>query len=223
MGALDINSPWCYYVKYFTMKHKVPEKTIQRLFLYYRQLYFLGQQGVRRISSQDFAKFLSIKDSQLRKDLSYFGKFGKKGAGYDVLVLHGEIAKILNIEKVKNVCVVGMGNLGSALAAYKGFDLLNFKIVAVFDIAEQKVGHKIRGHMCCHIKELPRLVKEKQIKIAIITTPAAASQEVARLLENSGIKAILNFAPSKLSISPKVKVKNLDMAIELKTLSFFCN
>lgn len=209
-------------VKHFTMKRKtIPEKTIERLLSYYRALFFLLKQGSKDISSKSFADLLEVKDSQIRKDLSFFGRFGRKGAGYDVLELRDRIAQILGIEQEKKVCIVGMGNLGTALAAYKGFDALGFKIIAVFDNSETKIGKKVRGFTCQDIKGMKQVIKDNGIKIAILTVPADTAQETARKLEDGGIKAILNFAPVKLSLSPLVKVRNIDMAMELKTLSFF--
>lgn len=204
------------------MKRKtIPEKTIQRLLSYYRSLFFLLQQGSKNISSKSFADLLETKDSQVRKDLSFFGRFGRKGAGYDVLELRDKLASILKIEQEKKVCIVGMGNLGAALAAYKGFDTLGFKIVAIFDNSGFKIGKKIKGFLCQDIKEMKQVVKENGIKVAILTVTADNAQETARKLEDSGIKAILNFAPVRLSLSPFVKVRNIDLAMELKTLSFF--
>ncbi len=203
------------------MRKGIPEKTVQRLLLYYRYLFFLLQQGAKNISSKSLADLLEIKDSQVRKDLSYFGQLGKRGSGYDVLALRDKLAEILGIDKEIHVCVVGMGNLGSALAAYKGFEALGFKIVAVFDKSKQKIGHKIRGQSCYDINNLAKIIEENQIKIAILTVPAEAAQETAINLERSGIKAILNFTPVKLSLSKKIKISNVDLASELKTLSFF--
>ena len=164
---------------------------------------------------------METRASQVRKDLSYFGRLGKRGAGYDVLALRNKIAEILEIGKEIKAGVIGMGSLGSALTAYKGFEALGFKISAVFDISKKKVGHKIRGHLCHDIKNLAKVVKENDIKIAILTVPAETAQETALLLENSGIKAILNFTPVKLSLARRTKVSNVDLAQELKTLSFF--
>jgi len=203
------------------MKKHIPEKTIQRLLLYYRYLYFLLQQGAKDISSKSLADLLEIRASQVRKDLSYFGKLGRRGAGYDVLALRDKIAEILGIEKEMNACIVGMGNLGTALAAYKGFEALGFKIVAVFDTFNNKIGHKIRGHYCYDIKQLPQIIQEHNVRIAIVTVPAEAAQETALKLVNCGIKGILNFTPVKLTLPKRIKVSNIDLAMELKTLSFF--
>ena len=189
--------------------------------LYYRYLYFLLQQGARDISSKSLADMLEIRDSQVRKDLSYFGHLGKRGAGYDVLKLRDKIAEILGIEKEIKACVVGMGNLGSALSSYKGFEALGFKIAAVFDNSKKKAGHKIRGHLCHDSKNLDRIIQDNNIKIALLTVPAEAAQEIALCLEKAGVKAILNFTPVKLSLAKTTKVSNVDLAQELKTLSFF--
>ncbi|MBU1026698.1 MAG: redox-sensing transcriptional repressor Rex [Candidatus Margulisbacteria bacterium] len=203
------------------MRKGIPEKTVQRLLLYYRYLFFLLQQGAKNISSKSLADLLEIKDSQVRKDLSYFGQLGKRGSGYDVLALRDKIANILGIDKETNVCIVGMGNLGSALAAYKGFLALGFRIIAVFDNSKQKFGHKIKGYQCYDINQISKIIEENDIKIAILTVPAEAAQETAIKLEKAGIKAILNFTPVKLSLSKRTKISNVDLALELKTLSFF--
>lgn len=203
------------------MRKHFPERTIQRLLLYYRYLNFMLQQGTKMISSRGLADLLEIMDSQVRKDLSYFGKLGKRGAGYDILELRNKIAEILGIKSKKNICIVGMGNLGSALSAYKGFEELGFNISLVFDVSEQKVGHKIKGQICSNYSDLLKLIKENSIKIAILTVPANSAQETALALEKSGIKAILNFTPVKLTLSKAVKIRNVDLALELKTLSFF--
>jgi redox-sensing transcriptional repressor len=203
------------------MKRNIPEKTIQRLLLYYRYLNFLLQQGTKNISSKSLADLMEIRDSQVRKDLSYFGRLGKRGSGYDVFDLRDKIADILGIAGESKVCIVGMGSLGSALASYKGFGALGFKIVAVFDNSKQKVGRKIRGHICHNITDLHKIVPRQNIDIAILTVPAEAANETAIKLEQSGIKAILNFTPVKLSLSKKIKTSNVDLAMELKTLSFF--
>jgi redox-sensing transcriptional repressor len=164
---------------------------------------------------------LEIKASQVRKDLSYFGQLGKRGSGYDVLALRDKIAQILEIGRVIKACVVGMGNLGTALAAYKGFAALGIKLVAVFDNSPQKVGRKIRGFTCLDINQLDKEIKAHDIKLAILAVPSDSAQETAAKLEKSHIRAILNFTPVKLSLSRAVKVRSVDLATELKTLSFF--
>lgn len=203
------------------MRRSIPEKTVQRLLLYYRYLNFLLQQGTKILSSKSLADLMGIKDSQVRKDLSYFGRLGKRGSGYDVIELRDKITDILGIAGESKVCIVGMGSLGSALAAYKGFGALGFKIISVFDNSKQKIGRRIRGHICCDVNDLKKVISRNDIDIAILTVPAEAAHETAVKLEQSGIKAILNFTPVKLSLSKKVKISNVDLAMELKTLSFF--
>ncbi len=202
------------------MKKTLPEKTIQRLLLYYRYLYFISKQGTKDIYSKSLADLLEIRASQVRKDLSYLGKMGIRGAGYDVLELRHKIAEILGIEKEIKVCIVGMGNLGSALAAYRGLEALKFKIDAIFDNSKRKIGRKIKGLYCHDIKNLRQVIQEKNIELVILTVPAEGAQDIARTLQNCGIKSILNFAPVKLSLPRKIKVKNIDLALELKTLSY---
>ena len=203
------------------MRRNIPEKTIQRLLIYYRYLNFLLQQGSRDISSKSLADMLEIKGSQVRKDLSYFGKMGTRGSGYDIIYLRDKIAEILEINKEIRACVAGMGNLGSALAAYRGFSALGIKIIAVFDNSPQKVGRKVKGIPSLDISQLEKEIKANDIKLAILAVPSESAQETASKLEKSGIKAILNFTPVKLSLSKSVKVRNVDLATELKTLSFF--
>lgn len=199
----------------------VPEKTIGRLSLYYRYLYFLSQHGTATISSKSFAGLLGVKPSQVRKDLSYFGEFGKSGTGYNVTELKKAIARILGLEQGRKVAIVGMGNLGMALASYKGFEVLGFKIVAIFDNSPHKIGKKYRGKICQPLEALPKVSKSEKIEMAILTVPQEAAQEVAAMVTSAGIKAILNFAPVHLNVPKNVRVNNVDLATELKSLSFF--
>ncbi|MDI6731384.1 MAG: redox-sensing transcriptional repressor Rex [Candidatus Margulisbacteria bacterium] len=200
---------------------KIPEKTVRRLSLYYRCLYFLSQQGAYNLSSKSLADLLELEPAQVRKDLSYFGQFGKKGKGYDVLELKNEIAKILGLEKGRKVAIIGIGNLGNALLSFKGFEVLGFQVVAIFDNSPNKIGKKYHGKICQDISAFPAIVRREKIDIAILTVPTESAQEVARLVSNSGIKAILNFAPAHLNVPKGVAVSNIDLAVELKSLSYF--
>ncbi|MFA6430970.1 MAG: redox-sensing transcriptional repressor Rex [Candidatus Margulisiibacteriota bacterium] len=200
---------------------KIPEKTINRLSVYYRYLYFLSQQGTDSLSSKNLADLVGSNPSQVRKDLSYFGGFGKTGKGYSVLDLKSQIARILGLEKGRKVAIIGMGNLGSALAGYKGFEVLGFKITAVFDNNPQKIGKKYKGKICQDIAEFPSAVKNDGIEMVILTVPSEVAQDIARIIVNAGIKAILNFAPVHLNVPKEVKVSEIDLASELKSLSFF--
>lgn len=200
---------------------KIPDATIKRLSLYYRILRPLAVQGTRGISSKNLASLLSINPAQVRKDLSYFGTFGKPGAGYTVSGLVSKIAEILGISKERKVIIIGAGNLGTALAAYRGFNVFGFNICALFDIDPNKVGKKIKGIPCFNINALSRFVQKEKIEMAVISVPAESAQGVAELVVRSGIKAILNFAPVRLNVPGGVKVNNVDLALELKSLSYF--
>lgn len=200
---------------------KIPDATIKRLSLYYRILQPLAVQGTPQISSKNLASLLSINPAQVRKDLAYFGSFGKPGAGYNVSRLANKIAEILGISKERKVIIVGAGNLGTALAAYRGFKVFGFNICTLFDIDPNKVGKKIKGIPCLHINELGRLVQEEGIEMAVIAVPQESAQRVAEIVVKSGIKAILNFAPVRLNVPNNVKVNNVDLALELKSLSYF--
>lgn len=203
------------------MRKNIPEKTVQRLLVYYRYLLYLLQQGVKDLSSRSLADLLEIRDSQVRKDLSHLGSLGKRGSGYDILTLRDKLAEVLEIKREIKACVVGMGNLGAALAAYRGFEALGIRIVALFDNSPQKVGKKFRGSLCFDINDLAATIRSQGISLAILAVPADSAQETAMKLDKYGISAILNFTPVKLSLSKRVKVRNVDLATELKTLSFF--
>jgi len=199
----------------------VSENTINRMSIYYRLLTYLARQGTRTISSKSLANVLGIKDSQVRKDLSYFGKFGVRGAGYDVIELSRKILAILGLEKGRKVAIIGMGNLGSALAAFRGFSDFGFDIRAVFDNNPNKIGRTIRGHLCHSMEDLRKFVKSESIEMIILTVPTEQAQETASRAVETGIKAILNFAPVRLNVPAKVRVNNVDLALELKKLSYF--
>lgn len=199
----------------------ISEATIKRLSLYYRILNPLSVQGSQEISSKNLAGLLSLNPAQVRKDLSYFGTFGKRGAGYNVSLLVAEIAKILGISEERRVVIVGAGNLGSALAAYRGFNVFGFKICALFDGDANKIGKKIKGILCHNIKDFINFVRTEKVEMAVIAVPSEFAQETAGLVVKSGIKAILNFAPVRLNVPNSVKVDNVDLALELKSLSYF--
>ncbi len=200
---------------------QVSDKTINRLSLYYRHLYYLAQQGVFTISSRSLADLVALKPDQVRKDLSYFGSFGKTGTGYNVAELKSAIAKILGLEQGRKVAIVGMGNLGQALVGYKGFEVLGLKIAAIFDNSPNKIGKKYRGRVCLDINDFPKIGKELGLEMVIITVPAEVVQAVTKLVVGAGIKGILNFAPVHLSAPKNVRVNNVDLAAELKSLSFW--
>ncbi|MEJ5257829.1 MAG: redox-sensing transcriptional repressor Rex [Fervidobacterium sp.] len=197
---------------------KIPKPTVKRLGLYYRCLSRYKEEGVNFVSSQDIAERLNIKPSQVRKDLSYFGNFGKRGLGYSVNKLLGEIAFIIGVNKEWNVAIIGAGNLGSALANYPGLLKHKFNVVAIFDNDREKVGKKIGGITVTHISDLKEMVQEKNIEIAVIAVPESAAQYVAEQVEDSGVKGIVNFSPIKLRVN--IPVEDVDITLSFETLAY---
>ena len=197
---------------------KIPKPTVKRLGLYYRCLLRFKDEGVNFVSSQDIAHRLNIKPSQVRKDLSYFGEFGKRGLGYNVKKLSAEIAHIIGINKEWNVAIIGAGNLGSALANYPGLLKHKFKVVALFDNDREKVGKKISGITVFHMSDLKKLVEELGIEIAVVAVPESAAQMVAEQIEEAGIKGIVNFSPVKLRTN--IPVEDVDITLSFETLAY---
>jgi redox-sensing transcriptional repressor len=200
----------------------ISELTINRLSIYLRCLQQLEQQAVVTISSQELADRYHLNSAQIRKDLAYFGEFGVRGVGYNVARLREHLVNILGLDQERRVLVVGAGNLGSALSHYSGFNTGGFRIVAIVDSDIHKVGKKVPGGLTVEsVDDLPQLVKDRGIHIAIITVPAASAQRVYDELVAAGVQAVLNFAPAQLKGHPEVKLKNVDLKINLELLSFF--
>lgn len=172
------------------------------------------------VSSYELAELAGGNAAQLRKDLSYFGEFGTRGVGYDVNHLLYQISKFLGLTRERSVAIVGMGKLGPALLAYRGFREKGFKVVSVFDNDVRKIGKKIDSLEIQDVDFLEREVKDKNIDIGIITTPALAAQHIANKLVAAGIKAVLNFAPVTIVVPPEVILRQVDLAVELQILSF---
>ncbi len=200
---------------------KIPETTISRLFIYLREILKLSDIGIRVVSSSELGDRLNLSDTQVRKDFSYFGQFGTSGSGYNINELKIVLEMILGKDKTWNVCVIGVGHLGSALLSYPGFKEQGLNIVAAFDANAKKIG-KEKNHLKIQpIEELLKVVKQKDLAIGIITIPGNHAQKVADSLVAAGIKCIMNFAPVSLSVPEDVKVKNVDLSRELETLSYF--
>ncbi|MEN3042170.1 MAG: redox-sensing transcriptional repressor Rex [Fervidobacterium sp.] len=197
---------------------KIPKPTVRRLGLYYRCLLRFKDEGVNFVSSQDIAHRLNIKPSQVRKDLSYFGEFGKRGLGYNVKKLVSEIAHIIGVNKEWNVAIIGAGNLGSALANYPGLAKHKFRVVAIFDNDNEKVGKKIGGITVSHINELKKIAEDLNIEIAVVAVPENSAQIVAEQIESVGIKGIVNFSPVKLR--SKLPVEDVDITLSFETLAY---
>lgn len=201
---------------------KIPDTSVRRFSLYFRQLAGLEKSGIISISSSGLSQRLGFSDAQIRRDLSYLGQYGRTGIGYNVSKLKKAIAKILGLDsRIWNVALVGAGNLGSALLAYKGFKEQGFFIKVIFDSNPHKIGRIVKGIKIESLNQISRLIKEKDVTIGIIAVPAEATQEVADLLSKSGIKGILNFAPVRVSVSPRIILRNVDLSMELENISYF--
>jgi len=199
----------------------IPRKTIYRLSIYLRCLARLRENGIGTVSSEALARAAGVKPTQLRKDLAYFGTFGTRGLGYDVADLSKRIADELGTSRLQPVILVGAGHLGLALLSYRGFGKEGFEIVAAFDADPRRQRDKKVRQPILGMNKLPDFVHQNGTRMAILTVPAAAAQEVANQLVAAGITGILNFAPIPLSVPEEVMVNNVNLAIELENLSYF--
>jgi redox-sensing transcriptional repressor len=200
---------------------KVPEATIKRLSIYMRVLKELEKKGVEVISSAELADICGVNAAQIRKDLTYFGEFGIRGVGYYVKELHFDIRKVLGLNQRRNVALVGVGNLGRALASYRNFTEHGYNFVAAFDTDPGKIGEVLPcGLRVLSMDELPRVAQECAIEIAIITTPAEVAQSVTDRIAAAGIKGILNFAPTQIQAGGEIKVKKVDLTTEFDNLVY---
>jgi redox-sensing transcriptional repressor len=200
---------------------EIPRKTIYRLSLYLRCLARLRENRLQTVSSEALAKVAGVKPTQLRKDLTHLGQFGKRGLGYDVAELSRMISEELGTSRLQPVILIGVGHMGLALLSYRGFEKEGFEIVAAFDIDPTRRREKQVTQPILSMQELPGFAREKKIKMAIVTVPAEVAQEVTNLLVSCGITGILNFAPLVLHVPEPVMVNNVNLAIELENLSYF--
>jgi len=202
------------------LTRKISESTIHRLSIYYRALVALERDNYTTISSKELAKREKLTPAQVRKDLSFFGSFGTRGLGYPVAELKNKIAEILGLTRLWNVALIGVGNIGSALAQYKEFAKQGFNIKLVFDNDQRKIGSNHKGIIVSDIKDFKRLVQSEKVDIVIIAVPAQAAQAICDEVVSAGIKAILNFAPINLKVPDDVILRNQNMCIELEHLAF---
>lgn len=200
---------------------KISEAVIRRLPVYLRYLQYLREMNITTVSSHELGQNLDMNPAQIRKDLAYFGEFGRKGIGYDVQYLIEKIKQILKLDRRLNVALVGAGNLGTALSNYRRFTNEKLKIVGIFDKFSEKIGKKIGPLQVQPLDKLPEMVEELDIKIGIITVPASEAQSVADLMIRAGIKGILNFAPVILKVPPNIPVRNADVTTELESLAYY--
>jgi redox-sensing transcriptional repressor len=202
---------------------RVPDATVARLAIYLRVLGSLNERGITTVSSEELAAVAGVNSAKLRKDLSFLGSYGIRGVGYHVATLTEEIARTLGITVHRSVALIGVGNLGQALAGYAGFASRGFRIAALVDAAPERIGTRIRGLIVRSIADLETIVAEEEITIAVLATPASAAQDVCDRLVSAGVTSILNFAPVVLSVPEHVDVRKVDLAAELQILSFHEN
>ncbi len=198
----------------------IPEAAVARLAVYLRVLSGMQEQGIVALSSEELAAATGVNAAKLRKDLSYIGSYGTRGVGYEVEVLIGHIERILGLTRRHSVAVVGIGNLGHALANYGGFPSRGFPVTALFDVDPDLVGVPVGGLPVNHIDEIVRVCSEREVSIGVIATPPAAAQAVCDRLVEGGVECILNFAPVVLQVPDTVEVRKVDLAVELQILSF---
>jgi redox-sensing transcriptional repressor len=198
----------------------IPEAAVARLAVYLRVLSDLTDQGVSTVSSEELAAAAGVNSAKLRKDLSYIGSYGTRGVGYEVAVLIGQIERTLGLTRQHSVAVVGIGNLGHALANYGGFPIRGFPVAALFDVDSDLVGVPVGGIPVSHIDDIVPVCNERDITIGVIATPAKGAQEVCDRLVAGGVACILNFAPVVLQVPEEVEVRKVDLAVEMQILSF---
>ena len=200
---------------------EIPEIVIKRLPLYLRTLDLLAEQGQGVTSSQELGERLGISSTQIRKDLSYFGEFGKQGTGYDVRYLQDQLRQILHVNRLWKVALIGAGNLGHAILHYSSFEQRGFSIVAVFDKDNQKIGRQIKGLCVLDVVTLREVIRQLGIQIAIIAVPADEAQQVADALVAAGVKALLNYASITLHLPADVRINHLDPLIGLQSMTYY--
>ncbi len=203
--------------------NKVSVTVIRRLPKYYRYLGELLKKGINRVSSQELSDMTGFTASQIRQDLNNFGGFGQQGYGYNVEELHTQLGKILGLDKIYKTVIAGAGNLGQAVANYKGFEDAGFKILSLFDKNPKLIGLKIRDLEIRDVDELGDFIVKNNVEIGIITTPKESAQEIADVYMKSGIKGIWNFAPADLRVYEDVVIENVHLNESLFTLSYFLN
>ncbi|MBI2917586.1 MAG: redox-sensing transcriptional repressor Rex [Chloroflexi bacterium] len=203
------------------MRLAIPEVVVLRLPEYLRALEQLAGEGVYLVSSQELGEKLQVTPAQIRKDLSYFGHFGKQGKGYDVKRLIGELRRILGLDRDWRLAVVGVGNLGRALLRYGGFSQQGFKIVAAFDTNPKVTGKKVGPVVVQDVAEMPKVVKSEGVHIGVVSVPASAAQEAVDRLVQAGVRAILNYAPATLRVPPSVYIRHVGPVSALESMTFY--
>ena len=200
---------------------KIPDIIIGRLPIYLRALQRLADKGIHNTSSQELGEMIGISAAQIRKDISQFGEFGKQGTGYSVPFLIERLQGILKVNRVWDVIIVGMGDIGHALARYNGFVNRGYQVTMLFDNDPNKIGQKVNSLEIYNIDVMVEKVKQNKIKIAMLTVPAGAAQAIAEQLVKAGVKAILNYAPIHLNVPSDVHVQHIDPATHLQRMTYY--
>jgi len=200
---------------------KIPDIIIGRLPIYLRALQRLSDQGIHNTSSQELGEMIGISAAQIRKDISQFGEFGKQGTGYSIPFLIEKLSHILKVDRVWEVAIVGMGDVGHALANYNGFANRGFHVELVFDNDPGRIGTKVGDFEVHDAADMAERLKQHKIKVAMIAVPAASAQEVADQLVKAGVKAILNYAPTSLSVPEDVHVQYVDPVTHLQRMTYY--
>jgi redox-sensing transcriptional repressor len=200
---------------------RIPDIIIGRLPVYLRALQRLAIKGIQTTSSQELGEIVSISAAQIRKDISQFGEFGKQGTGYSIPFLVERLRDILKVDRVWDVVIVGMGDMGHALARYNGFTNRGFQITMVFDNDPKKIGQKVGDYEILDTGTMVEKIKQNKVKIAMLTVPAMVAQETAELLVKAGVKAILNYAPISLNVPSNVRVQYIDPATHLQRMTYY--
>jgi redox-sensing transcriptional repressor len=194
---------------------------VGRLPVYLRALVEMAERGRSTVSSETLAEAAGVNSAKVRKDLSYLGSYGTRGVGYDVAYLIHQVRRELGLTQDWPVLIAGIGNLGHALARYRGFSERGFRIVALVDVDVRKQGEVVEGVRIRAVEEMPDLVKRHEVAIGMICTPAAGAQEVADRMVDAGIRSILNFAPAHINVPTHVSVRKVDLSLELQILAFY--
>nr|WP_245585558.1 redox-sensing transcriptional repressor Rex [Pseudonocardia asaccharolytica] len=202
------------------LARSIPEATVARLAVYLRILGELAEQGADTVSSEELAAATGVNSAKLRKDLSYVGSYGIRGVGYEVVPLHHEIERTLGLDQKQAVALIGVGNLGHALAGYGGFGGRGFPVTAMFDVDPDIVGIRINGILVDHVRDISAVCAARGVTIGMIATPGSAAQAVCDQLVDAGVECILNFAPVVLQVPDRVEVRKVDLAVELQILAF---
>lgn len=201
--------------------HPVSPLTVNRLSVYLRSLRQLREQGVEKVSSQQLARRFHLSSTQIRKDLAQFGEFGTRGVGYDVADLAAHLEALLGLDRARGLAIVGMGNVGTALARFPAFNSGSFRVVAAFDNDPRKIGTRVGPVVVHAVSEMVAALHGTGAEIGVLAVPADAALPAFDTLVRSGIRAILNFAPATLPPRPGVRIKNVDLRIQLEELAFY--